>query len=93
MLRVSVFLVLLPLAAPVLFAGPAVSFASESYDCPAYVAELRVAKTSLLRRDRTGAVAALRRAQEALAECIRESSEETALAASMVWSPCDGDAS
>jgi hypothetical protein len=52
--------------------------------CPAYKAELIAAKTSLLRGDRRGTVEALRRAQEALAACIRESSEETALAASAI---------
>jgi hypothetical protein len=58
--------------------------ASEGVSCPAYSAALVAAKTSVVRGDRASALQALRRAQEALADCIRESSEETALAACAV---------
>lgn len=81
MTRLTMLVALAILSASVSLITPAVVLAADPYACPGYVVELTVAKTSLLRRDRTAAVAALRRAQEALAACIRQSSEETAFAA------------
>jgi hypothetical protein len=44
--------------------------------CPTYVAALKRARTSLLDGDRPAAIAALRGAQKALAECIRHDADE-----------------
>jgi hypothetical protein len=53
---------------------------SVAAQCPAYRAHLQQARTSLLRGERTAAIAALRGAQEALAACLRDEGGETALA-------------
>jgi hypothetical protein len=49
--------------------------------CSGYAAYLHVARQCLEQDDRAGALAALREARTALATCLRESADETALAA------------
>lgn len=44
--------------------------------CPGYAGQLERARDSLIRQDRTGAVAALREAEAVLAECLRRESDE-----------------
>ncbi len=68
-------MMLAALAVTVLLTAPAAGALSVAQECPAYVAELQHARTSLVRGDRTGAIAALREAQRALAECIRRESD------------------
>ena len=63
---------------------PAVSRAQDerlAARCPAYPAQLRVARAALARGDRSAAAGALRRAQEALASCIREEAAARSLLA------------
>ena len=49
--------------------------------CPAYPSHLRAAREHLARGDRTGAVAELRRADEALQSCLREEAAGASLLA------------
>ena len=44
--------------------------------CPGYAGQLERARASLIRQDRTGALAALREAEAVLAECLRRESDE-----------------
>jgi hypothetical protein len=67
--------------APVLVAlsllvGVSNAASAEEPPCAGYVAHLREARTELERGDRAGAVAALRRAKEALHACGQEDSNE-----------------
>jgi hypothetical protein len=57
-------------------AGAASASSSVAERCPGYVAALQQAKVSLVAGDRTTAIAALRGADSALAECIRRDSDE-----------------
>jgi hypothetical protein len=55
--------------------------ASVEDDCPTYATLLRSALARLERGDRAGAITQIKRARTALADCLRDSAEETALAA------------
>jgi hypothetical protein len=59
----------------VLLIAPPADAESVAQACPEYVSELQRARVSLVGGDRTGAIAALREAQHALAECIRRESD------------------
>lgn len=65
----------LVVAVLVLLIAPAADAESVAQACPEYVSELQRARVSLVGGDRTGAIAALREAQHALAECIRRESD------------------
>lgn len=69
---------IITIAALLLLLGAAPTRAAEprpnSDGCASYGAELRLARTRLQRGDRVGAVAALRRANEALRSCADEDS-------------------
>ena len=60
---------------------PSLARAESLAPCPPYVAHLRAARSDLGRGDRPAALTELRRAEEALAVCLREESGVTALAA------------
>lgn len=59
----------------VVLTAPTANAQSIAQECPAYAAELQRARTSLVGGNRAGAIAALRVAQRALAECIRRESD------------------
>jgi hypothetical protein len=59
-----------------LLVGVSYAASAEEPPCAGYVEHLREARTQLERGDRAGAVAALRRAKEALHACGQEGSSE-----------------
>lgn len=62
------------LAATIVAALPSLGRAGDrTIECPRYGAQLEVAKTALARGDRPAAVAALRRAKDALRGCVKAS--------------------
>lgn len=64
--------------------GVGAEAASTVGTCPTYRSHLLKARASILRGDRQAAITALRNAQAAMADCIREGAGETALACASI---------
>ena len=89
--RVRLFLAVAMLIGLVVPTGAASASSSVAERCPGYVGALQQARLSLIAGDRMAAIAALRGADTALAECIRRDADEggaqVLLAASPVSPP------